>query len=123
VRAPPDKDVFILQPNMYVPVKPRGKVDAEEVTFTVEYPADMPFSVDGTANQFISSANQWLRAAAAEAASFNNRLEGEVRGYIGARKTRLASRDAQLATSAIPVGRPGTTKKAIDSVVTRRPSP
>ncbi|HEV7564548.1 MAG TPA: hypothetical protein VGO31_01150 [Microbacteriaceae bacterium] len=118
-----DNDVFILQPNMYGPMKPRGKMNTDDVTFTVEYPAEMPFNVDDAKNQIINSLGQWLAAAAADAASFNSRLEGEVRGYIGARKARLANRDAQLATSTIPVGRPGSTKKAIGNVVTRRPAP
>jgi hypothetical protein len=119
-----DGNVFHLRTNQFTLNPPRGRVAGSDLIKTIEYARDQTPNIDGVVNEFTSSIGQWLVWAKAQCDSFNGTLEQEARRAIAARRQRIEERDAHLAQSSIPVGRPKKDEKTyIADVLVRRPAP
>jgi hypothetical protein len=120
-----EADVFKLRPSSFNFNPPRGRIKADELVLTIEYPHDHPPDIDSTVNGFVGSVSQWLTYAHADIGSFNGNLEQQARQAIERRRQRIRQRDAHLAQSTIPVRRPGESGKKtyIPDVLVRRPAP
>src|SRR5205823_4743597 len=117
-----DSTVFDLRPSTFNYGPPRGRVVGDELVYTIEYPYDAPAHIDGLVNGFVESVQSWLGWASADIGSFNAAVEQTARGAIEARRTRIDQRDAHLAKSSIPVGKPSG-KTYIAEAIVRRPAP
>jgi hypothetical protein len=119
-----DGNIFHLRTNTFTFNPPRGSVAGNDLIKTIEYARDTKPNIDGIVNDFTNTINQWLAWAKAQCDSFNDALEQEARRAVEARRHRITERDAHLAESSIPVGRPGTGRKTyIPDVLVRRPAP
>jgi hypothetical protein len=120
-----DEAVFQMRPSSFNWNPPRGRVEASDLLYILEYARDTQPDIDAQVNEFLNSVNQWLGFARGDIESFNNRLEQEARQAIEARRQRIAQRDEHLAQSAIPERRPGEggKKTYVADVLVRRPAP
>lgn len=126
VHVPFDGDVgvFKLRTNPFNWNPPRATVGQGELLLMIEYARDQKPDIDAKVNGFVNDVSTWLAWARAQIESFNATLEAEAKRMILARQQRVADRDAHIATSSIPVRRPGETGKAyIADVIVRRPAP
>jgi hypothetical protein len=120
-----EADVFKLSPSSFNFNPPRGRIKADELVLTIEYPHDHAPDIDSTVNGFTGSVSQWLTYARADIDSFNSNLGQQARQAIERRRQRLEQRDAHLAHSKIPIRRRGEAGKKtyIPDVLVRRPAP
>jgi len=119
-----DAGVFQLKPSSFTTVWPRGQLESDELLLTIDYPQDQPPNVDGPTQEFIRRVSQYLEWSSQQIESFNRTLVQEARRTIDARRQRVEQRNAQLAKSSIPIGRPGDQEKTyIPDVLVRRPAP
>lgn len=105
--------------------RPRGRVKGSDVLLTIDYPRDQQPNIDSLVQAFIGSVSTWLGWARGQIDSFNAGLVQQARQAIEGRRQRIEQRDAHLAQSSIPVGRPGeaSEKTYIPDVLVRRPAP
>jgi hypothetical protein len=119
-----DSAVFELRPSSFTYNPPVGEVVEDELTYTLDYPHDSPPNIDEQVNDFVGTVQQWLGFARGDIESFNNTLVQEAQRAISDRRRRIEQRDAHLATSTIPVGKPGNKRKTyIAEAIVRRPAP
>lgn len=120
-----EADVFKLRPSSFTFNPPRGRVYGKDLVLTIEYPRDQQPDIDSRAQEFMRMVGQWIGFACADIDSFNRGLHQRARQLIADRLQRLEQRDAHLAQSKIPVGRPDDAGKRmyIPDVLVRRPVP
>lgn len=119
-----EADVFSFRPSQFTLNPPQGAVSGDELILTMDYARDVAPNIDGHVNTFVSSVEQWLGFARGEIDPFNGSLRARAISLIEGRRQQIEVRDAHLATSSIPEGKPTAEPKAamVDAIV-RRPAP
>lgn len=120
-----DAGVFRLKTSTFNWNPPRGRVKDSDLLLTIDYPRDQQPNIDSQVQAFIGSVSTWLGWARGQIDSFNAGLVRQARQAIEGRRQRIEQRDAHLAQSSIPVGRPGETREKtyIPDALVRRPAP
>lgn len=120
-----EADVFKFKPSSFsTGGPPRGRVQGNDLIFTIDHPRDQTMNIDAQAHGLISQTEKYLGFARQDIDSFNAGLQQEAKRIIETRRQFVERRDEQLASSKIPVRRPGAGDKTyLADVLVRRPAP
>ena len=119
-----DRGIFALQPSTYTLNPPRGTVEGQEVTQTIEYPHDSPVDTAAAARSLASSMGTYLRSAQGDIKAFNHGLEAMARTAIETRRQRILEHREHVAATGLPTRKRGEeTTTYVANAIVRRPAP
>jgi hypothetical protein len=119
-----DPGVFQLQPSSFTLNPPRGTVQGNELTQTIEYAHDRPADIAAAARGLANSVGMYLRSVEGDIESFNQDLEAQARGAIATRRQHILAHREHVAATGLPTRKRAdrNTTYVADAIV-RRPAP